>query len=148
MGVRAKQVTYRPKLTNLGCLGWAVAGFGLVLLWAMAPRLGLALVASLLIARLARTAWRWQRLKDHTVCVSEHLLVQRDANGSEVARIDLSRPIIYQYIDRAPGTAILELSQGATRLRFTTSLSNAEEVTSEVLGLPWPVRDAAWRDQF
>jgi hypothetical protein len=141
-------VVYRPKLTHLGCLSVALGLALLGSLWVRAPGLAAVVTAGLLVARLARTLSHWHSLKGHQVLVQGGELVQLDSNDQEIARLSLDQTIVYEYLDRSFNSAIYQLSQGPTILRFTSNAANAPTIVSEVLGLPWPVRDAAWREQY
>ena len=142
---RATKLIHKPKLTPDGVLAAVVAVVAFASLWVSSPLLGTLALGGFLAFRFARTQRRWRALVGHSIEITESGLVQRDATNREVGRVSFAKPITYEYLDRAPGTAIFELSQGSQVVRFTTKIPNAPEVAA-TLGLPWPVRDAAWRD--
>jgi hypothetical protein len=147
-GARAQHLTYRPKLTNLGCVSVALGLALLGNLWVRSPGLAASVTAGLLLVRLARSLSHWRHLRGHQVLVEGAELIQLDPRGEQVARVSLEEPIVYEYLDRSFNNAIYQLWQGDAVLRFTSNAENAPTIVSEVLGLPWPVRDAAWRDQY
>ena len=82
-----------------------------------------------------------KKIRGYRVTLEGELLVQRDAEGGEVASVDVSRPYEYRVLKEVPDFGIYRLYQDDTELTFSSDDPNASTIVPDVLGLRWPPVD-------